>query len=88
MSGVNNKLTEQDLESVSGSIITPEEAYAAALEHAGLAQDQIQLVKKIELDFEHGRRIYEVEFYHNGLEYEFDIDAKSGKIMKFEKGWD
>ena len=88
MSDINSKLTEQDLENVSGGIITPEEAFAAALEHAGLSENQIRLLKKIELDFEHGRRIYEVEFFHNGLEYEYDIDAKSGKILKFEKDRD
>ena len=42
-------------------------------------------VKEIHLDRENGRMVYEGEIYHNGWEYEFDIDASSGSIIKFEK---
>jgi len=45
-------------------------------------------VKKVELDYEHGRKIYEVTFYKDGYEYEYDIDAESGKVLKFEKDLD
>ena len=37
---------------------------------------------------EHGRKIYEVTFYKDGYEYEYDIDAESGKVLKFEKELD
>ena len=40
------------------------------------------------LDFERGRRIYEIEFYKDGFEYEYDIDAVTGKVLKFKKDWD
>ena len=37
------------------------------------------------LDVENGVKVYEVEFYFNGYEYEYEIDAVSGKIIKAEK---
>ena len=83
-----NKLTGQEMEKVAGGTLTQDEALAKALEHAKLKKNQLDFMKKIELDFEHGRKIYEIEFYHDGFEYEFDIDAESGKVLKFKKDWD
>ena len=45
-------------------------------------------MKKLERDFERGRKVYEIEFYFDGFEYECDIDAESGKILKYKKDWD
>ena len=28
--------------------------------------------------------VYEIEFYQNGMEYEYEIVAASGEILKFE----
>ena len=83
-----NKLNDQELEKVAGGTLTQDEAIARALEHAQLKKDQIDFVKKVEMDYEHGRKIYEISFYHDGFEYEFDIDAETGKILKYEKDWD
>lgn len=82
-----NKLNDQDLEKVAGGI-TQDEALAAALKHVGLTRDQLDFVKKLELDWEHGRQIYEIEFYKGGFEYEFNIDAATGGILKCKKDWD
>jgi len=41
-------------------------------------------VKKINLDRENGRMVYEGEIYYNGQEYEFDIDAVTGAIVKWK----
>lgn len=68
--------------------LTKEEALAIALNRAGLSRDQIDFVKKIELDYEHGRKVYEVSFYQGGFEYEFEIDVMSGSVLKYEKDWD
>ncbi len=83
-----DKLKDAELEQVAGGILTKEEALAKALEHAKLAQDQIDFLKKVELDFEHGRKIYEISFYKDGVEFEYDIDARSGEVLKFEKDFD
>ena len=81
-------LGESDLEKVAGGMITQEEALAKALEHVQLEKEQIDLLKKVKLDFEHGRKVFEVEFYHDGFEYEFDIDAMTGTVLKYEKDRD
>ena len=39
-------------------------------------------IKKVELDFDDGKMIYEVDFYSNGMEYEYEIDAKTGEILE------
>lgn len=39
-------------------------------------------VTDIDFDVERGRSIYEVEVYHNNLEYELKIDANTGAIIR------
>ena len=39
---------------------------------------------KFELDEDDGRYSYEFEIINDGIEYEIDIDAYSGEIIKFE----
>ena len=41
-------------------------------------------ITKFKLDRENGRMVYEGEIYHNGWEYEFDIDAVTGAIVKWK----
>ena len=55
-----------------------------ALENAGAAETDVQKLK-CELDTENGVQIYEVEFKKGGVEYDYDIDAKTGSIIKSEK---
>jgi len=83
-----DKINDQELETVAGGTITQEEALAKALEKAGLKKEQLDFIKKIEPDFEHGRQIFEVSFYKDGFEYEFDIDAGNGNVLKYKKEWD
>ena len=81
-----NKLNDEVLENVSGGTLTQDQALAKAFAHAGL--NKADFVKQVELDWEHGRKVYEIKFYNGGLEYEYDVDAESGKILKFEKDYD
>ena len=60
-------------------------AKQAALAHAGTAADQVRYLEA-EYDFEDGRMIYEVEFTVNGAEYEYDIDAATGAVLRYEGG--
>ena len=39
----------------------------------------------IELDHDDGWYVYEGEIFYNGMEYEFEIDASSGNILKWEE---
>lgn len=64
-----------------GGYIGSEVAKNAALAHAGLTADQVT-VSKVEFDMEDGRMVYEVEFWADGVEYEYDVDAATGEIVK------
>ena len=88
MSNSMNTLNEQELENVAGGVITQEEALAAALEHAQLKKEQLDFLKRVELDYDHGRKVYEINFYQGGFEYDYDVDAETGAILKFEKDFD
>lgn len=60
-----------------------EDAKAAALKAAGLAAADV-IWGKVKTDYEDGRLIYEGEFYYNGLEYEFEIDAATGAVLDWD----
>lgn len=66
--------------------LTPEEAKAAVLEHAGFTEDQVTFLKS-KLDKEDGRQVYELEFYNTDSyrKYEYEIDAATGEIIRFEQ---
>lgn len=64
--------------------IGKEAAKAAALAHAGLSEAQVSRMK-CELDREDGRVVYEIEFKCDGMEYEYEIDASSGSVLKYDK---
>jgi uncharacterized membrane protein YkoI len=69
----------------SGTMITSEEAQSIALKHAGLSASSLRETK-CKLDKDHGRMIYEVEFKTHQMDYEYEIDAYTGEILKWE--WD
>ena len=56
------------------------DAIQIALRHAGLKQADICDLS-CKLEEENGVMIYQVEFEHGQYEYEYEIDAKSGKIL-------
>ena len=64
--------------------ITEEEAQAIALEHAGLTEADISHLQ-VRKDFDDGRQEYDVEFHAGHLEYEYEIDFLTGKILSFDK---
>lgn len=82
------KISDDMMENVVGGTLTEDEALEKALNHVELKKDQIDFVKKVELDYEDGRKVYEVEFYKGGVEYEFDVDAETGAIVNYEKDVD
>ena len=68
---------------VSGPI-PEEQAKQIALQHAGLMESQV-VFARTELDFEHGKHLYEIEFYSGQTEYDYDIDAETGDILSFDQ---
>ena len=54
-----------------------------ALDHAGLKENQVTFVHT-KLDYDDGRWEYEVEFYADYTEYDYDINALTGDIISFD----
>ena len=61
-----------------------EAAKSAAFAHAGLDAAQVTM-GEVDFDYEDGRMVYELEFYADGAEYEYDIDASTGAVVKFSQ---
>ena len=58
-------------------------AKSIALNHAGLSENQAYDMD-IDLDDEDGTLVYEIEFKSGNMEYDYEIDAASGTILKHE----
>ena len=71
----------------STEYISADSAKDIALNHAGFKSSDVTQLKA-ELDFDHGSARYEVSFKNGGYEYEYEIDAVSGNILKSEKDRD
>ncbi len=73
--------------SEDGSDIGLEAAQAIAVEHAGVSASEI-VFTKAKQEYEDGRLIYEIEFWKDRMEYEYEIDALSGDILKADSDYD
>jgi hypothetical protein len=63
--------------------IGEDKAAEAALSEAGLERSLVSGLK-CEMDFDNGVMVYEVEFISGGVEYEYEIDAVTGEVVKSE----
>ena len=59
-------------------------AKAVALERAGVTESEL-LLYKIGMDTHNGTMVYDVEFTTDSYEFDCDVNAKTGEIVKFEK---
>lgn len=66
-----------------GAYIGMDRAKAAALDHAGLTAAQVTFTHA-SMDRDHGKMVYEVEFRQGRTEYEYKIDAATGRILDHE----
>ena len=64
--------------------IDVETAKNAAFRQAGVTEDAVTLTKA-ELEYDDGRAMYQIEFIHDNMEYEFEIDATDGSVIQQEK---
>ena len=64
--------------------ITSSKAEEIALSHASVAQADVAHIFT-EIDYDHGQKIYDVEFITNDLkEYDYEISAADGAILGFD----
>ena len=67
--------------------LTEEEAKAVALDHAGLAETDLQWINA-RLEYEKGRAEYDVEFVRTtdtgAEEYDYELDATTGEILSYD----
>ncbi len=79
----------------SSNYIGVDKAKSIALKDAGLSSSSVTFTKA-KLDREDGVRVYEIEFFTSDKEYEYEINASSGKIRDkdvefnddFNEEWD
>lgn len=71
----------------STAYIGVEKAKSIALSNAGVSASAAYF-EKSKLDHDDGRTVYEIEFKSGGMEYDYEIDAVSGSILKAEKDRD
>lgn len=64
--------------------LTKEEAEAIAFAHAGLNSDAVERVHS-EYEIDDGVPHYDVNFYKDHLEYEYEIHASTGAILSYEQ---
>ena len=67
----------------SDNQIDAAEAEAIALKHAGFTDDVTALHTEYNID--NGIAKYEVQFIHGNWEYDYNINAKTGSILSFDK---
>ena len=64
--------------------IGEEQAKTLALERAGVTESEL-LLYKIGMDTHNGTMVYDVEFTTDSYEFDCDVNAATGEIVKFEK---
>lgn len=67
----------------NGKYISGNEAKAIALKHAGVSEKDARITQ-IKLDRDDQRMVYDVEFYVGNKEYDYEIDAVTGKILSYD----
>lgn len=68
----------------SDTTVTRAQAENIALQHAGFSADQVQHLHS-DYEIDDGTPQYDVEFFKDDWEYEFEIHAEDGRILSFDK---
>ena len=68
----------------SSTQLSRDEAREIALNHAGFKASEVRDLE-VDLDRDDGTLHYDVDFEKDGYDYDYEIDANSGKILKSRK---
>ena len=69
--------------SQTGTDIGESKAKSIALDHAGVKEANTVFLQ-VQRDYDDGRLVYDVEFYADSREYDYEIDASSGTILSYD----
>lgn len=75
--------TQTQQPQTNSQYIGTDKAKEIALSHSGVAASSATFTKT-KLDRDDGMYLYEIEFYAGNLEYEYEINALNGNVVKFE----
>lgn len=67
-------------EEKSASKLTEEEVKPIAFQDAGVEESQVTKIR-VHQEYDDGRDKYEVDFYVDNREYDYDIDSNTGEIL-------
>lgn len=81
VSSVTNQTSQ--ITSATSSNIDKDKAKQIAVKDAGLKKSDVNFIK-VEFSIDDGVKYYEVDFYADGVEYDYEIDALTGAILKRE----
>ena len=79
----NTNIPNNNLNNSNTQIISDAKAKEIALKHANLTNDKVSFIKANQ-EFDDGIEKYDIEFYHNSKEYNYEINANNGKIVSYE----
>ena len=85
----NNTVIPNESQNDSGNTsaadyLTREKAEEIVFKHAGVKESDVYGLK-ISLDNDDGQKTYEIEFKSGNLEYDYEINAYSGKILSYDR---
>ena len=78
-----NSNGQNSLNGVTASI-TLDEAKNIAITNAGLDINNVQFTRE-ELEHDNHTLVYELEFFSNNIEYDYEINATTGDIISFDR---
>lgn len=68
---------------LASAAVSRDEAKSIALEHAGVSASEVDYIR-IKEEWEWGHTVYDIDFYANFTEYDYDIDKETGDVLKAE----
>lgn len=80
----NNTELSDTADNTDNRQLTADEAKAAALEHAGVNESEVTH-SETEFDHDDGISVIEVKFLTSSHEYEYEINADNGNIIKYSR---
>ncbi|MDO4673493.1 MAG: PepSY domain-containing protein, partial [Porphyromonadaceae bacterium] len=79
---IENDFLNSSSNNTDSSVISQEEAAKIVLAKVEGATEQHLRIK---LDTDDGQQIYEGEIHYDGMEYEFELNAKTGDVLEWSK---